>query len=351
MNNPFRSFPDLMLSPLSNGLFHKVIAQSGTILSPWAFQPDPRTVANNLAADLGITFSSTEDLVNQLRNANPADLVINTPGWLDLPIPRGLSPMPFTPCIDAPDSTEPRVIPRHPRDIMNSGDFMDVPFLAGFTSDESLFMIREQMLDASTRDVLNANRHMVVPQTLWGVDPHSAAGTTIANEFHSYYLNNQPLDDANRYNWTTYNTDHHFGYGVDTTMRAHLRHQSSNIYYYVFSFDGDLNLVKRGLLLTSYPGAMHADDIPYLFSISRIPSVILPSNHANVVRRRMVTLWTNFAKFGNPTPTTDALITSLWPRMTNNLDFYDIGHNLVPGQNPLGSRLNLWQSLRERFGN
>lgn len=341
-----------MLSPLSRGLFHKVISQSGTVLSPWAFQPNPRSVAEDLGRELGLTFTSTENLVNQLRNVPARDLVIHTPGWLDLPIPRGLSSMPFVPCIDAPDSTEARFMPRHPRDIMNSGDFIDVPFLAGFTSDESLFMIREQLLDPSTRDVLNANRQMVVPQTLWNVDPNSPAGTTIANEFHQLYLNNQPLDDDNRYSWTQYNTDHHFGYGVDTTMRTHLRHQSSNLYYYVFSFDGSLNLVKRGLLLTSYPGAMHADDIPYLFSVSRIPAVILPSNHANVVRRRMCRLWANFAKFGNPTPVTnDALITATWPRMTNNLDYYDIGHDLTPRTNPFATRLNLWQDLRQRFSN
>lgn len=334
-----------MLSPLSTGLFHKVIAQSGTILSPWAFQPDPRSVAVDLAAKLGITFTTNEDLVNQLRSTPAADLVLHTPGWLDLEIPRGLSSMPFVPCVDGD------LIPQHPQAIMDSGNFMDVPFLAGYTSDESLFMIREQLLDPSVVDIINENRQFVVPTALWGIDPNSAAGTTITNEFHSFYMDNQPLSAENRYNWTKYNTDHHFGYGVDTTIRTHLRHQSSPIYYYIFSFDGDLNLVKRALLLRSYPGAVHADDIPYLFSVSRIPAVILPSNHANVVRSRMVRLWTNFAKFGNPTPTTDALITAIWPRLTSNMEFLDIGHNLVPGTNPHGARMALWNDLKSRFVN
>lgn len=342
---------DLMLSPLSRGLFHKAIAQSGTVLSPWAFQRDPLSVARGLAAQLGITFTSTEDFVNQLRTTPAADLVLHTPGWLDLEIPRGLSSMPFVPCIDAPDSTEPRVIPENPQAIMESGNFMDIPFLAGLTSDESLFMIREQLLDPSVVDIINENRNFVVPTTLWGVDPNSAAGTVITNEFHSFYMDNQPLSGDNRYNWTKYNTDHHFGYGVDTTLRTHLRHQSSPIYYYIFSFDGDLNLVKRALLLRSYPGAVHADDIPYLFSVSRIPAVILPSNHANVVRRRMVRLWTNFAKFGNPTPNTDGLITAIWPRFTSNMEFYDIGHDLVPGTHPHGARMALWNDLKNRFVN
>lgn len=340
-----------MLSPLSAGLFHKAISQSGSVLSPWAFQPNPRPVAEGLGRDLGLTFSSTEDLVNQLRNVPAVDLVVNTPGWMAMNVPRGFEPMPYTPCVDAADSTEARFLPRHPREIMNAGEMIDVPLMAGYCSDESLFMIREALLDSTVQDVINANRHFVVPTTLWGVDPHSAAGQTIADEFHHLYLNNQPVSDANRYNWTQYNTDHHFAYGIDTSLRSHLCHQTQPIYYYVFSFDGDLNLVKRAILLSSYPGAMHADDIPYLFSVSRIPSVILPSNHANVVRRRMVRLWTNFAKFSDPTPVQDALIHAKWPRLTSNMEYFDIGHDLTPGTNPMGNRLNVWQDLFNRFGN
>lgn len=340
-----------MLSQQSQGLFHKAIAQSGSVLSPWAFQPNPRSIAEGLASRLGITFSSTEDLVNQLRNVPARDFVIQTPGWLDLPVARGFTAMDYSPSIDAPDSETPRFLTDHPRTVMNNGGMLNIPFMAGYTSDESLFMIREALLDGSVNDQLNQNRHFVVPQTLWGVDPLSAAGTTIANEFHSLYLDNQPISNENRYNWTQYNTDHHFAYGIDTSMRTHLRHTTQPMYYYVFSFDGDLNLVKRALLLSSYPGAMHADDIPYLFSVSRLPGVVLPSNHANVVRRRMVRLWTNFAKFGNPTPTIDALITENWPRMTNNLEFLDIGHDLRAGVNPFANRLNLWQDLFNRFGN
>lgn len=340
-----------MLSQLSRGLFHKAIAQSGSVLSPWAFQPTPLTIAQNLGRSLGVAFSNTQELVNQLRNVPFVAFDAETPGWLDLPVARGLTPMDWSPSIDAPDSTVPRFLTAHPRTVLSSGGMIDVPFMAGYTSDESLFMIRESVLDSEVTDRLNANRHKVVPETLWGVNPLSPAGTTIADTFHQLYMNNQPITQANRYSWTQYNSDHHFNYGIDTSMRHHLRHQTSPLYYYIFSFAGDLNLVKRALLLTAYPGAMHADDIPYLFSVSRVPAVILPSNHANVIRRRMCRLWANFAKFSNPTPTLDPLITATWPRMTGNMDYYDIGTESRAGTNPYGSRLNVWQDLHNRFAN
>lgn len=339
----------LQLSPLARGLFHKVISQSGVAINPWAFQHDPRSVALDLANRLGIPFTNTENLVNQLRNVPVSDLVNNTPGLLAMEVPRGMWPISYVPCIDAPDSQESIFLPRHPIAIMESGDFMDVPLVIGYTSDESLFVIREAVLDPSVTDILNGNRNLVVPTSLWGIDPNSAAGQTIANEFHSYYLNNQPISDSNRYNWTQYNTDLHFAYGVDRVVRLQLQRQSSPIYQYMFSFDGDLNFLKRVLLLTAYPGAMHGDDMPYIWSMARIP-VILPSNHANVVRRRMVRMFTDFAKTSNPTPTVDALITAVWPRVTaNNREFMDVGHDLVPGNHPHGSRMQMWENLRNRF--
>lgn len=89
-----------------------------------------------------------------------------------------------------------------------------------------------------------------------------------------------------------------FARGVDITANIHAKSQVEPVYYYKFSFSGALNLVKQLLLLQNYPGAVHADDIPYLFQITSIPAPLLPNNPAVRMRRLMVRLWTNFAKTG-----------------------------------------------------
>lgn len=69
----------LMISSMAAGLYQKAIAQSGTVLSPWAFQPDPLSVANVLASDLGISTASTEAMVAQLRTLTIQQLVSRVP--------------------------------------------------------------------------------------------------------------------------------------------------------------------------------------------------------------------------------------------------------------------------------
>lgn len=329
---------------MSTGLFHRAISQSGTALASWTLQMDPLSVAADLAANLGLTYTSTQDMINQMRNLPALTLTAHNPSMMDLPYARGIaSPLTWVPTIDPADYTGVKFLPRHPREIMESGDFMDVPLIIGYCSEESLFMIREQILDNTVRDIVNANRNLVVPTTLWDVEPHSAAGDAITSAVWDHYLDGQNLALANRYEWSQYNSDVHFNWGVDQCVRLHLQHKTSPIYYYVFSYDGSFNMVKRLMLLSSFPGAMHGDDLGYLFPNS-IPA--LPSNHAHVVRRRLVRLWTNFGKYGNPTPITDELITALWPRVGNNMEYLDIGEDLVPGTNPKGDRMALLNELK-----
>lgn len=91
-----------------------------------------------------------------------------------------------------------------------------------------------------------------------------------------------------------------FAHGIDKTAQYHATQQPSSapVYLYQFSFDGSLNMVKTILLLNDYPGASHGDDVFYLFKVAKIPAPLLPSNSAIQTRRRMVRMWTNFAKHG-----------------------------------------------------
>lgn len=336
---------------MSQGLFHKAMAMSGTALSSWAINYDPASTAYALADQLGISYLNNEDLIRRLRELPAATLFNATPGLLDMEITRGLvSGFSYCPVIDAEDYTGEKFLPRDPRKMMEDGDFMDVPLILGYTNEESLFMIREQILDNTVRDTVNADRSLIVPTALWNVDPRSANGQAIADAFWGHYMNNQPLTNENRFEWSQYNSDAHFNWGVDQCVRLHMQYKTSPVYYYVFSFDGQLNYLKRRLLLTSFPGAMHGDDLGYMFDLHVIP--VLPSNHANVVRRRYVGMMTNFAKTNNPTPTTDSLITTIWPRVTpNNMEYLDIGENLVAGTHPMRERMALWNDLKARYVN
>jgi hypothetical protein len=55
------------------------------------------------------------------------------------------------------------------------------------------------------------------------------------------------------------NTDHHFSYFIDRSVRYHARRQTQPIYYYRFGFDVAMNMLKRRILLGNFPDVMHGD--------------------------------------------------------------------------------------------
>lgn len=89
----------------------------------------------------------------------------------------------------------------------------------------------------------------------------------------------------------------------------------------------------------------------YLNRLNRGAVPALPGDHAFTVSRMMVRLWSNFAKYGNPTPTSfDPLLhNTIWPLMTVNNEFLDIGSFLQNQLHPMRERLDMWQMLINQF--
>jgi carboxylesterase type B len=338
----------LVLSPLANGLYSKAISQSGSALLPWAFQPDPARWAFHTGEQLGFFTDSTEELVARLKQATALELVNATPGWLSLEIPRGFSSMAFVPSVDSPDSDEPRVITDLPRNLMARGEFNKIPYMHGYTDAESLFVIHEQSLDNGTIAALNADQHAWIPSE-FNVPHGSADADQIVQEIKDFYLGGQDLSDDLRWEWSKYCTDRHFIHGIDETVKIHAEHQTQAVYYYVFTFTGSLNLIKNFLLLGSFPGAVHADEIPYMFSITGLSPPLLPTNHAFVIRRRLLRMFSNFAITSNPFSALSPDVQVQWPRVVNGGEFIDIGHDLTVGQCAMCDRTSLYYSWRDRF--
>lgn len=69
------------------------------------------------------------------------------------------------------------------------------------------------------------------------------------------------------------------------------------IYMYRFAFDGALGLFKRFLGINK-PGACHGDEMGYLFKFSAINIRLDEKSTEVYVKKNMVKMWTNFAKYG-----------------------------------------------------
>ena len=105
-------------------------------------------------------------------------------------------------------------------------------------------------------------------------------------------------------------------------------------------------------------GASHADDAFYLNRFNFGVAPALPSDHAFVISRIMVRLWSNFAKYGNPTPTIfDPVVeNTIWPLMTPaNNEYIEIGttfgNNLQTSTHPFRARIDMWRRLDQLHNN
>ncbi|XP_050085192.1 juvenile hormone esterase-like [Anopheles aquasalis] len=344
----------LTLSPLSTGLFQKAIAQSGVALNSWSFQTNPRFYANRLANALGVPSGDTVAMVNALRSIPYRQIVALQDNIVTLPSASLLSPIDFGPVVEPSDTPGLIVLPQLPIDIMDAGTFQPVPLMAGFTDMDSLmFTLTWSLLNPAFFEPFNNDPHLLVPN-VWNVARGSAGSSAVSQAIAQHYWQGQPLSFVQLEPFTRYMTDLFYSYGIIETARRHsLR---TPVYVYQFAYEGDLNLVRQSLgPLISIPGAIHGDDLCYLFepkslSVGAIP----PTSHAITVRNRMLRLWTNFAKYGNPTPTVDPLLQNInWsPIASGTVNVaLNIAQNLVPGPNPVASRYNLWQDLAQRYGN
>ncbi|XP_049825198.1 uncharacterized protein LOC109604446 [Aethina tumida] len=101
------------------------------------------------------------------------------------------------------------------------------------------------------------------------------------------------------------------------------------------------------------PGVGHAEELRYLFKGNE--TNINASDQRTI--QRMTTMWTNFAKYGTPTPKEDSLFDNvIWePARASNassdLKYLNIGVSLALGVNPNEKDVRFYQDLYNKFGN
>ncbi|XP_050091692.1 acylcarnitine hydrolase-like [Anopheles aquasalis] len=337
----------------TEGLFHKAIAQSSTGLVPYAFQPRPRFYADRIAAALGLGTDSGS-YVEQLRTVPAEQFIAYQEAGFTIPVPRFLRPLDFGPVVEPADAPEPRIVTRRPIDGIRQNGHR-VPFIIGYTDLEGAFFTAfENAIDPTVKPQFNANPHLLVP-FFWNVPAGTVASQQISSTFQSYYWQGRPLDASLDYEWTVYQTDHQFLFPMDQTVRLHAQASSVPLYYFQFAYDGDLNLYKK-LFNIPHPGAVHTDELPYLFHIPAAMLAPVPdTSHANTVSDRIVRMWANFARTGNPTPSPEALLQNIqWPTVEgpSGQRYLSIGHDLAPSTlSPNPSRMAQWYNLQQSYSN
>uniref|UniRef100_A0A336MQ38 carboxylesterase n=1 Tax=Culicoides sonorensis TaxID=179676 RepID=A0A336MQ38_CULSO len=339
---------DLLISPLGKGLFQRAIMQSGTSLSPLFLQDRPLEKATELAKRLNLKYKSSKELVEELLRVDATILAQNVPSWMQKEIPQGKLPLSFCPTIEPEDSLEPRLLTEHPLKTLLKNEYTKIPMLIGVNSEEGLYAVTELQNEPGLFHVLNDEPNHLLPPS-WNIDPNSSTAQEYFQQIQKIYFDNKPIKNVCDY--VRFISDSQWNYGPYKTTRIQVTQQTAPIFFNVFSFSGDLSNIKKKRKLMDYEGVIHGDDVPYLFPMSKYdPPILKIDNPAFKVRARMVRLWANFAKHGNPTNNLDELVDVKWPKVTeNDFKYMEIGSQLNVKTDPFGDRMKLWWDMDSKF--
>ncbi|KAJ3666300.1 hypothetical protein Zmor_001750 [Zophobas morio] len=323
-----------MQSPLSRGLFHRAIMESGVSLSSWAFSRRVPVVVKKIAEDLSLDTSNYQKIVDGLRLINSSELQAKAAGavaWQYLSNdPR--NGFMLGPVIEPEHSNA--FFSKKSHQLLLDGNFNKVPCIVGFNSLEGTFnfgtLFKIYLLQ------YDFNHARLLPFDL-NIDENKKSAA--ASYVKDFYFGNNLIAFSDR-KLMKYLSDDLFARPVREYVRQVSKHVP--VYFYKFSYEGGL----WGFTNRTQPGVAHSEELGYLWK-----SKFTPSDLDVLTRRRMTTMWTDFAKTGNPTP--DKYFTTLeviWEKTDTNFTYLDIGSELTLKQFPEKSSLELWDQMYEAYG-
>ncbi|CAG9814179.1 unnamed protein product [Phaedon cochleariae] len=321
-----------LLSASTEGLFHKAILQSGSALNPWA---QTRHCAIEFVKFMGKDVSTEKEALDYLHSVPVEDILAYQNKYVASHETRiGL----IGPQVETPNGTE--VISERPIDLLKSGKYQQVPLMIGYNSKEGLLAVNSDgMFHTPYQDEEKHNLDLFIP---WFMDIPKGCSESkqICDKFANVYLNGENVHDK-----YLLPSDFYFIAGIIASAMQHAKSSKNPVYLYRMDLDTDINFSKVSENIREYPGMSHADDLGYIFNITCNPDMKIGEVEEKAMRR-VVELWTNFAKYGNPTPEGNKLNVQWKPIEGDHLHYLDITNDeLISDKNPQLERVNAWREI------
>ncbi|XP_075165587.1 cricklet [Haematobia irritans] len=348
-----------MYSKHAHKLFHKTIMQSGTANMEWVFQTNPAYKTRKLAELLGYTeTNNTKGLLKFLQSPEITALHILSKmlNVLTREERRRELPLPFKPVIE--DSQSPDSFIDQPilEKLKNQPNSIALPSIMGYNSAEGIGMMVNALrkLDDYDRDFKR-----MVPRNI-PLDPYHADMEEIGKQMRQFYMNGQRLTPKRFNELANILTDFHFSVDMQNAAEWQTRYQPrSPVYFYQFDYVGGRNLYKVMLQMDKLRGASHGDELFYLFQMAGNED--MGNAKDQKVTKQLSTLWTNFAKYSNPTPSNpkvDSFINCNWQPVRNPSsedDTFTLDYLCIDGKgcemktNPDKERIEFWRNIYQKF--
>ncbi|KAM5262848.1 pyrethroid hydrolase Ces2e-like [Ctenodactylus gundi] len=268
------SVSSLVLSPMSRGLFHGAIMESGVALLPDLISSSSEPVSTVVANLSGCERVDSEAFVSCLRSKSEEEMLAVTKAFRTI---AGVVDGIF--------------FPRHPQELLASADFQPVPSIIGVNNHEYGWILpmvwdSPELHSDLDKEVMRALLQNVTAQNMLPAES--------ADLLMEEYMGDSEDPQTLKIQFQEMMGD--FTFVIPALQVAHFQRSRANVYFYEFQHVP--NFLKS--IRPPHVKADHGDNIFYVFGSSYWGGKVDFTEEEKLLSRRMMKYWANFARNGNP---------------------------------------------------
>ncbi|XP_041980319.1 juvenile hormone esterase-like isoform X2 [Aricia agestis] len=335
-----------LVSPMSKGLFKRAIMQSGVTTNCWSEVTNARKRALVLASSLGCESDDDKEIAKFLKTCSTESILFPR---LPLTFSEGRREYPELYLAIVSEKEFDNVERFYSGDsftnILNNLH-KDVDIMMGYMEHEGL--IFPALTPKTDKAIKHANTFMeyFVPNSII-LNNTPLQSHKIGEMIRNFYIGKEPLTKSNALKFVRFFSAAFFFYDILTWCRLAASRRTNRVFLYKFSCRSKLNMFNKVFggtkLYADEKAACHADDLLYLFT-----NIHTERHPVDSVENKLIAqvnkLWTDFAKFGNPTPD------NTWPQFhLEDQSYLNIGKHLQVEHHPEREDLEFWDEIYRKY--
>ncbi|XP_006741571.1 cocaine esterase [Leptonychotes weddellii] len=301
-----------VVSPMSQGLFHRAIMESGVALLPGLIVSSSNAVSMMVANLSACGQVDSEALVGCLRGKTEEEiLAISQPFMI------------------TPGVVDGTFLPRHPQELLASADFQPVPSIIGVNNDEYSWLIPSTMKISDTQKEMDRETVKAILQqvsTTLMLPPESV------DLWMEEYMGDSGDPQTLRAQFSEMMGDCIFV--IPTLQVANFQRLHAPVYFYEFqhrpSFLKDIR--------PPHVRADHGDEVFFVFGTLSWRGYVEVTEEEKLLSRKMMKYWANFARNGDPNG--EGL--PHWPVFDQEEQYLQLNTQPAVGRALKAQRLQFW---------
>lgn len=285
-----------MTSPRTTGLFHRAIIMSGSVTSPWSGAPHPANSSRGMARSLGCLAATSRAILACLRTKSTSEILrafetqYKNGNWTAMVLPVVDSFLP------EPES----YLPRDPKEVLQTGNYVTMPVLTGTTRHEGAVTLYQwsDLVRQSYLQLLHFFENSAIPSVMehYGFDKERE----ILEILKWQYPAKAREGDANSLlgKLLDFYTDSQFA-APHIRQLALLSRSPGQLFVYKFEETGAPDLYGNTLNIS---GSAHGTEFLYLFgpTLMRKVGARRFTQAEDRFSKRIRRHWADFIRQGNP---------------------------------------------------